>query len=233
MPWLTDDIGIKDVQNPIQHGMSLVQWMNMQQNLQILGSVIQADCFPSMTPSQLHNVGVDDPSKQLALQGHVLPLSNLQFGLPNLQQQTQQLDSLQQQNRTLANPFTQTQKPGIAGQQLQQQQQQLQQQQQQQVSQAALQCLISQPLTQSQLQNQLLQQNLIQSKLQQQQLLGVNQQQLLLSNQNPLQSSLLQQSLQLQKQIPEQQQSVVQQQQQQQQQFPLAANRKIYNVHKI
>jgi len=36
MPWLADDFALKDVQNALFPGLSLVQWMAMQQNPQML-----------------------------------------------------------------------------------------------------------------------------------------------------------------------------------------------------
>ncbi|KAH9616755.1 hypothetical protein KSS87_012671 [Heliosperma pusillum] len=66
MPWIGDEFGVKDVPNSMYSGMSLVQWM--QQNNQFSGA--QPGSFPSMVSgSALHGgLGVDDPSKLLNFQ---------------------------------------------------------------------------------------------------------------------------------------------------------------------
>ncbi|KAB1199695.1 Auxin response factor 19 [Morella rubra] len=68
MPWLGDDFGMKDAPNSIFPGLSLVQWMNKQQNNQF--SAAQSGFFPSMvSPTVLHNnLNAEDPSKLLTPQ---------------------------------------------------------------------------------------------------------------------------------------------------------------------
>ncbi|MBA0820936.1 hypothetical protein Goarm_017825 [Gossypium armourianum] len=74
MPWLGDDFGMKDSPNSIFPGLSLVQWMNMQQNNQLAAA--QSGLFPSMVSSNpLHNsLGTDDPSKLLNFQAPQQPM---------------------------------------------------------------------------------------------------------------------------------------------------------------
>ncbi|KAJ0090849.1 hypothetical protein Patl1_13645 [Pistacia atlantica] len=91
MPWLGDDFGMKDAQSSIFPGLSLVQWMSMQQNNQFPAA--QSGFFPSMVSSTaLHNnLGSDDPSKLLNFQASALSAPNLQFNKANLQNQVNQL----------------------------------------------------------------------------------------------------------------------------------------------
>lgn len=112
MPWL-DEFGMKDPSSSILPGLSLVQWMSMQQNNRF--PTAQSALFPpiSSTPMQNNlNTVTDDPSKLLNFQSPALPVSTLQFNkLPN--QQSQQLG--------------QPQHPSLSWPQQQQQQQQLHQ----------------------------------------------------------------------------------------------------------
>ncbi|XWS26561.1 hypothetical protein CRYUN_Cryun26dG0041100 [Craigia yunnanensis] len=129
MPWLGDEFGMKDAPSSIFPGLSLVQWMSMQQNNQFPAA--QSGFFPSMVSSNpLHNnLSTDDPSKLLNFQAPVLPVSNMQFNKANSNQVNQlpqapmtwpQQQQLQQLLQTHLN------------QQQQQSQQQLQRQQPQQ-----------------------------------------------------------------------------------------------------
>ncbi|KAL2534399.1 Auxin response factor 19 [Abeliophyllum distichum] len=94
MPWIGDDFGLKDAPNSIFPGLSLVQWMNMQQNQQF--SANQAGLFPSMLSSTnlQGNLGTDDRSKLLNFQSPAFASPNLQFSKIN--QQNQQVGQLQQ-----------------------------------------------------------------------------------------------------------------------------------------
>uniref|UniRef100_A0A3Q7HC54 Uncharacterized protein n=1 Tax=Solanum lycopersicum TaxID=4081 RepID=A0A3Q7HC54_SOLLC len=77
MPWINDELGLKDAQNSIFPGLSLVQWMSMQQNNHV--PVAQ-----SGLPSVLHsNIGSDDHSKLLNFQSPALATPGLQFNKPN------------------------------------------------------------------------------------------------------------------------------------------------------
>ena len=85
MPWLGDEFGMKDAPSSIFPGLSLVQWMSMQQNNQF--SAAQSGLFPSMVSSNgLHNnLNADDPSKLLSFQAPAMSASNLQFNKANPQ----------------------------------------------------------------------------------------------------------------------------------------------------
>ncbi|MBA0774063.1 hypothetical protein Gotri_009303 [Gossypium trilobum] len=68
MPWLGDDFGMRGTPSSIFPGLSLVQWMNMQQSNQFPAA--QSGFFPSTVSSNpLHNnLSIDDPSKLLNFQ---------------------------------------------------------------------------------------------------------------------------------------------------------------------
>ncbi|TYI71835.1 hypothetical protein E1A91_D07G017300v1 [Gossypium mustelinum] len=132
MPWLGDDFGMKDSPNSIFPGLSLVQWMNMQQNNQLAAA--QSGLFPSMVSSNpLHNsLGTDDPSKLLNFQAPVLPASNMQFNKANPNQVNQLSHApmtwpqQQQLQQLLQTPLNQNPQQQQSQQQLQQRQSQLQ-----------------------------------------------------------------------------------------------------------
>ncbi|KAJ0981092.1 hypothetical protein J5N97_009347 [Dioscorea zingiberensis] len=88
MPWLGDDYG-KDAPSPFFPGLSLVQWMAMQQNPQLMASAGQSVHFPSVAASQ--NTSTDDPSRLLNFQSNALPPQNLQFP-SKIAQQPQQME---------------------------------------------------------------------------------------------------------------------------------------------
>ncbi|PQQ10602.1 hypothetical protein Pyn_04670 [Prunus yedoensis var. nudiflora] len=148
MPWLGDDMCMKDPQ--VLPGLSLVQWMNMQQNSSA-GNSIQSNYMHSFPGSALQNLAGADLSRQLGMSGPQIPqLSNLQFNAQRLPQQAQQLDQLQKLPSTM-NPLasmiqrqqhilqqqssSQNHLQRNLPQNLQQHQQQQQQQQQQQLHQ--------------------------------------------------------------------------------------------------
>ncbi|XP_077230987.1 auxin response factor 19 [Tasmannia lanceolata] len=186
MPWLSDDIGAKDAQSATFPGLSLVQWMSMQQNPHLIASAAQSGYFPSMVASALHNnLTTEDPSKILNFQAHPLPLSNLQFTLTKPNQQTHQPDQFPQPPLTWPQQVQhqQTQSPINFQQQQQlqrQQEQQLQQQQEQQLQQEQRQrqqqqqpqqqqqrqhqSFVNQPLPQTHIPNQLLPQPITQQQ---------------------------------------------------------------------
>ncbi|KAF5445628.1 hypothetical protein F2P56_034667 [Juglans regia] len=102
MPWLGDDICMKDSQ--ALSGLSLVQWMNMQQNPSLANS-IQPNYVHSMSTPILQSFTGADLSHQLGLSGSQINLpNNLQFKSQRLPQQTQQLDQLPKLPSTL-NPL--------------------------------------------------------------------------------------------------------------------------------
>ncbi|KAL4318795.1 hypothetical protein GQ457_18G001730 [Hibiscus cannabinus] len=128
MPWLGDDFGMKDSPSSVFPGMSLVQWMNMQQNNQFAGA--QSGLFPSMVSSNplQNNLSTDDPSKLLNFQAPALPASNMQFSKAN-PNQVSQLPQVpmtwpqqQQLQQLLQNPLNQNQQQQLSQQQLQRQQ---------------------------------------------------------------------------------------------------------------
>ncbi|ONH97517.1 hypothetical protein PRUPE_7G194200 [Prunus persica] len=209
MPWLGDDFGMKSAPNSIFPGLSLVQWMNMQQNNQF--SAAQSGYFPSMVPPTglQNNLSTDDPSKLLSFQAPVLSAPGVQLNKSAPQNQVSQV-----QQPTVTWP-----------QQQQQQQQQLQQllhspmnqQQQSHPQQQQLQQLLHSPMNQQQ-QNHAQQQQL-QQLLQtptSQQLQNYSHQQR--EQQQPQESQQLQQQQQLHQQQPQHQPQQQQQRQQQQQQ---------------
>ncbi|KAJ1698213.1 hypothetical protein LUZ63_006725 [Rhynchospora breviuscula] len=102
MPWLGEEICIKDpqTQSTIMPGLSLVQWMNMQQNPSFANpAAMQSDYMRSLAGSAMvNNLGVTDISRQLALQNQLIQqnggntgIANIQFGTAasRLPQQTQ------------------------------------------------------------------------------------------------------------------------------------------------
>ncbi|KAK8503194.1 hypothetical protein V6N13_025954 [Hibiscus sabdariffa] len=134
MPWLGDDFGMKDAPSSIFPGLSLVQWMSMQQNNQFPAA--QSGFFPSMVSSNpLHNgLGANDPAKLLNFQAPGLPVPNMQFNKANTDQvnplpQTPMTWAQQQQlQQLLQTPLNQQQLQSLQQLQRQQPQQQLQHQ---------------------------------------------------------------------------------------------------------
>ncbi|XP_022842836.1 auxin response factor 19-like isoform X1 [Olea europaea var. sylvestris] len=203
MPWLGDDFGMKDPQ--ALQGLSLVQWMNMQQNPSLANSM-QPNCLNPLSSSILQNFSGADLSRQL---GFPAPQhNNLQFNTPRPTQPVQQLDQFQKFQASTLNPLASI----------------IQTQQQfTDTMQPPRQNLMNQTLPTSQVQTQLLQsQNPIraQNVLQQQQSIMNNQLQRSLSQnlpqqqQNPSQVQQQQQSImnnQLQRSLsqnlPQQQQN--------------------------
>ncbi|XP_058761320.1 auxin response factor 19-like isoform X1 [Vicia villosa] len=135
MPWLGDELGMKDASSSIFPGLSLVQWMSMQQNNNNnnqFSSPQSALLPPSMLSSNtLHGNGslnTDDPSKILNFQSPAaLSAPSLHFNKPNLPNQqpptswAQQQQQQQKMQSLLQTPLNQLQQ-----QQQQQQQRQLQ-----------------------------------------------------------------------------------------------------------
>ncbi|KAL5974207.1 hypothetical protein ACLOJK_030870 [Asimina triloba] len=136
-------------------GLSLVQWMNMQQNPSVTNTTIQPDCLRSLNGPVLQNLAGTDLSRQLGLQAQILQQNNLQFNAARPPQQQQQIDHLPKLPVTL-NQLTSVNRP-------QQQQMDVINQQQRQQS-------LNQALPQSQPQAQILVQNHMQVQQQQQQL---------------------------------------------------------------
>ncbi|CAI9766631.1 unnamed protein product [Fraxinus pennsylvanica] len=99
MAWLGDGFGTKDPQ--ALPGMSLVQWMNMQQNPSLANSM-QPNSLNPLSSSILQNFSGADLSHQL---GFPAPQpNNLQFNTPR-QAQSIQLDQLQKPPASTLNPL--------------------------------------------------------------------------------------------------------------------------------
>ncbi|KAL9248778.1 Auxin response factor 19-like protein [Drosera capensis] len=130
VPLLGDEFGMKDVASSMSPGLSLVQWMSLQQNNQFSGSQ------PLVSTSLHHNFRMDDPAKLLNFQAPSLSAPSLQF---NKASQQNPLDQLQQLPRSLSQQLQQPLQIPVASQQQapplpwrqQPEQQQLDQQQQQ------------------------------------------------------------------------------------------------------
>ncbi|KAK7314333.1 hypothetical protein VNO77_32853 [Canavalia gladiata] len=146
MPWLGDDMCMKDPQG--LPGLSLAQWMNMQQN-PALASSLQPNYVPSLSGSVLQNLPGADISRQLGFSSPQISQSNnVAFNTQRLLQTAQQLDHLQKLPPT----------SGTLGTVLPPQQQLVD------ISQQPRQNLANQTLPQSQVQAQLLHpQNLVQT----------------------------------------------------------------------
>ncbi|XP_022750003.1 auxin response factor 19-like isoform X2 [Durio zibethinus] len=228
MPWLGDEFIMKDAPSSIFPGLSLVQWMSMQQNNQFPAA--QSGFFPSMVSSNpLHNnLSTDDPSKLLNFQAPPLPSSNMQFNKGNLNQVNQlpqapmtwpQQQQLQQLLQTSLNQHQQQQsQQQLQQQQPQQPQSQPQPQQQQQQQQAFLPAQVNNRIVApNQITNQNLHQPAVYSPLQQQQLLTSNSQStqtILSANKTSYPLMSLPQDTQIQ-QLMEQQPNLIHRQQQQ------------------
>ncbi|KAK8550358.1 hypothetical protein V6N12_039071 [Hibiscus sabdariffa] len=166
MPWLGDEFGMRDAPSSIFPGLSLVQWMSMQQNNQF--PTAQSGFFPStISLNPLQNNLSDDPSKLLNFQAPVLPALNMQFNKANPNQVNQLPQSpMAWPQQLLQTPSTQPQV-----QQLQQQQPQPSPKQQQAI---LLHQVNNGVISPNQIPNQNLHQSAVYSQLQQQQLMTSN-----------------------------------------------------------
>ncbi|XP_057467761.1 auxin response factor 19-like isoform X2 [Actinidia eriantha] len=228
MPWLGDDMYMKDPQS--LPGLSLVQWMNMQQQNPSLGNSLQPNYLHSLSGSVLQNLSGTDLTCQLGLSApQIPPKNNIQFNTQKPSQQAQ-LDQLQKLPAATLNPL------GSIIQQQQQKQKQLgditQQQKQNLMNQTlpSAQVQIQQLHStmnptrnihqqQPSLQNHQVQRNLSQNlQQQQQQIIGQNQQQNLMPSQLPdqvnqqVQMSENQSQLQLLHKLQQQQEEFLAQQ---------------------
>ncbi|CAN6680713.1 unnamed protein product [Malus baccata var. baccata] len=159
MPWLGDEFGMKNSPSSVFPGLSLMQWMNMQQNNQFSAS--QSGFFPSMVPPTglQNNLGTDDPSKLLNFQAPVLSAPGLQSNKSAPQNQASQMQQLnvtwaqqQQLQQLMHNPMSQQQQSNPQQQQLHQLLNSSANQHQQNHPQQQLQQLLQTP-TNQQLQN--------------------------------------------------------------------------------
>ncbi|KAH7687975.1 AUX/IAA protein [Dioscorea alata] len=201
-PWLGEDICFKDSQNPnsIMPGLSLAQWMNMQQTSSLTNPTMQPD-LRSLSGPVVQNFGITDLSRQLGLQAQLLQQNSVQFNGPRLPQQAQQVDQLSKVSLPL-NQLNSVNRP----------QQQLQDNGTQQRPQ-----LVNQAFPLSQTQNNVIQsQVLIQTQGQQQPLNQGSQ-----AVQNNLQNNQLQQQQPQQLQQLQQKQQLMQPQSQLQNKMPV------------
>ncbi|XP_050373056.1 auxin response factor 19-like [Argentina anserina] len=226
MPWLGDDMCMKDPQ--VLPGLSLVQWMNMQQNSSLAGSMQPNYMHPPFSGSVMQNLTGVDLSRQMGLSAPQIPQpNNLQYNAQRLPQQVQQLDQLPKMQSTinpLASMVQRQQQMGDMTQVASQAQSPLLQPQSHVQANNILQ---QQSLTQNQLQRNLpqnLQQHQQQQQQQHQQIVGQSQQQNFM--QTPLPDPINQQlhhfsdnqlQLQLLQKLQQQQQSYLAQQALQQQ----------------
>ncbi|KAL0337162.1 UNVERIFIED_CONTAM: Auxin response factor 19 [Sesamum calycinum] len=223
MPWLGDEFGLRDPQ--ALPGLSLVQWMNMQQNSSLSNSM-QPNYVNPLPSSVLQNAAGTDISRQLGLPGtQISQHNNLQFNAQRPNQPVQQLDQLQKLPSSTLSPLSSITQP---------------QQQMTDVAQPPRQSLIGQNLPASQVPSQILQsqspiqtQNILQQQqslvnhqlqrnlcqnLPSQQVLSHNHQQNLMPSQTPdhlsqqLQMPDNQIQLQLLQKLHQQQQSLLHQQ---------------------
>lgn len=107
MPWLGDDPHTLT-------GLSLVQWMNMQQNPS-LGNPMQPNFLNTLPGSTLQSLPTAELSRQLGFTTPQIPQNNLQFNAQGPMQSGQQLDQLQQSSGAL-NPLSsllQSQQPQL------------------------------------------------------------------------------------------------------------------------
>lgn len=209
MPWLGEEICIKDAQsqNTVMPGLSLAQWMSMQQNPLLGHSGIQPDYLRSLTNPIIQNLGTTDISRQLGLQTQLLQQNNIQFNAPRLPQQAQHVDSLPKIQAPL-NQLSSVSQP-------QQQMQDMSMQQRQQFINQTV--SLSQAQTPQQQQPSLLQNNLTQPQILVQN--QIPQQQSLMQNQHVIQANLINNHPQQHQQLLLQQQQQLQQQNHQHQQM--------------
>lgn len=217
MPWIGDEFSMKD-------GLSLVQWMNMQQNPS-LANTMQSNYLQSLSGPVMQNLAGGDISRQLGLQPQMPQPNNIQFNTQRLPQQAQQLEQLQKLPPSVNQLGSIIPPP----------------QQMSDITQQSRQNMVSQTLPSAQIQAQILQpQSLVQNNnilqqqpsvqtpqvpiqlpqnmQQQQHMMGQNQQQNLMQSQLPdqvqqhLQMNDKQIQLQLLQKLQQQQQSLLAQQ---------------------
>ncbi|KZV49018.1 auxin response factor 2 family protein [Dorcoceras hygrometricum] len=92
MPWLGDDFGIKDTQ--ALPGLSLVQWMNMQQNSSLSNS-IQPNYMNPLSSSVVQNLAGTDISRLTGVPSNQISQpNNMQLSTSRPTQAVQQLEQL-------------------------------------------------------------------------------------------------------------------------------------------
>ncbi|CAN7134045.1 unnamed protein product [Brassica rapa subsp. narinosa] len=83
MPWMGEEFGMKDAQSSMFPGLSLVQWMSMQQNNTLSAGAAATTQLPSAY-NLPKNFALNDPSKLLNFQSPNLSPVNSQFNKPNM-----------------------------------------------------------------------------------------------------------------------------------------------------
>lgn len=215
MPWLSEEICIKDAQsqNTTMPGLSLVQWMNMNrhQSSTLANTGIQSEYLRSLSNPAMQNLGAAELARQLYVQNHLLQQNNAQLNASKLPQQMQPINEL------VKGPLSCNQLDAITNHQELKEEVGNQQRQQQPTNQAIPLSHTQANLVQAQviIQNQMQQQ---QQQLQQQKQLsptrsqqGTSDQQLLVSQQQQDQNFQLQQQQLLLQQLQRQQQQNQQQ----------------------
>ncbi|KAJ1269183.1 hypothetical protein BS78_07G190800 [Paspalum vaginatum] len=94
MPWFGEEIYKKDLntQNSLGPGLSLAQWMNMQQNPSLAGTLMQPELLNSLAGKPVQTLTAADLSRQISFQPQFLQQNNIQFNTSLLPpQQTEQL----------------------------------------------------------------------------------------------------------------------------------------------
>ncbi|KAI4377565.1 hypothetical protein MLD38_015169 [Melastoma candidum] len=116
MPWLDDDISMKDPQ--ALSGIGLMRWMNMQQNPSLMNSMPHS-YLQSLPSSDLQNLGSGDLSRQIifSTEQNSQP-GNLLFSGQRPTQQTQTIDQLTKSSapNTLTSAVLPPQRAGEVGQ---------------------------------------------------------------------------------------------------------------------
>ncbi|GAB4854070.1 hypothetical protein Ancab_022652 [Ancistrocladus abbreviatus] len=103
MPWFGGDIYMNDPQ--ALSGLSLVQWMNMQQNPS-LGNTVQQSYPQSLSGSAFQNLSGADISRQIGFSApQITQQNNLQFNAQRPLQPVQQFDQLPKSSAAL-NPLS-------------------------------------------------------------------------------------------------------------------------------
>ncbi|XP_062191110.1 auxin response factor 21-like isoform X2 [Phragmites australis] len=96
MPWLGEEIYKKDLNthNSLVPGLSLVHWMNMQQNPSLASTITQPELLNTLAGKPVQSLAAADLSRQISFQPQFLQQNDIQFNtslLPPQNQQTKQL----------------------------------------------------------------------------------------------------------------------------------------------
>lgn len=108
-PWFGDEFGMKEPQ--ALPGLSLAQWMNMQQSPSLANSM-QPNYMNPLPGSVLQNLTGADISRQLGMPANQMPQqNNLQFNAQRTTQPVQQLEQLQKLQPSTLNPLSSIMQP--------------------------------------------------------------------------------------------------------------------------